>query len=83
MQYFKKLDCRLCESLADYPEYYKKLTSIPDNNYELWRMDDNGNEFMIKNKLFKTEANSMLIDFENSMHKQTYWIKKSRTMGRT
>ncbi len=42
----------------------------------VWRQDDNGNVFLVKNGLSIPEAQNLLRELESGGHKQTYWIKE-------
>ena len=43
--------------------------------YELWRMDDNGNRFLIGVFDSQAEALDEARAFEAKGHKQTYWVE--------
>lgn len=45
-------------------------------SYELWRQDDNGNEFMIEIFLSEKEAEEAKKEFEAKGHKQMYWVRE-------
>ncbi|MGA1871885.1 MAG: hypothetical protein ACMUJM_25465 [bacterium] len=51
-------------------ENYKTIWSV-------WRQDDNGNVFLVKNGLTEIESLRLVREFERKGHKQTYWAKKS------
>ena len=42
--------------------------------YALHRLDDNGNEFVVKRCASRSEAGALRDEFEARGHKQTYWI---------
>lgn len=44
--------------------------------WSVWRRDDNGNVFMMKNGLTEGEALRLVREFEDKGHKQSYWAKK-------
>ena len=44
--------------------------------WELWRQDDNGNRAIIDKYDSEEKANKVLIEFEESKHKQVYWVNK-------
>lgn len=46
--------------------------------YQLWRQDDNGNEFLIDAFEIRNEAEEKLAEFEAKGHKQTYWIVEAK-----
>jgi hypothetical protein len=50
---------------------------IPDS-FEWWtvlRIDDNGNTFVVRDHLARTEADRMVAEFTARGHKQTYWAE--------
>ena len=48
------------------------------NNWNVYRQDDNANEFLIASDLTETEANQMAYKFEAKGHKQIYWVSESK-----
>lgn len=45
-----------------------------EETYEVRRLDDNGNEFVVAANLSRTEAEQLVAMFEARGHKQTYWF---------
>ncbi len=45
------------------------------SSWSLYRIDDNGNKFLVKTFSDKSEAEGLLHDFESKGHKQTFWIE--------
>lgn len=43
--------------------------------WEVWRMDDNGNQFKILAGLNREEAEQAVARYEAKGHKQTYWMQ--------
>jgi hypothetical protein len=43
--------------------------------YSVWRRDDNGNIFLVKDGLNRSDAFRIVREFEETGHKQSYWIK--------
>ncbi|MFC6672189.1 hypothetical protein [Marinobacterium aestuariivivens] len=43
--------------------------------YELWRLDDNGNEFLVETFDSRSDAEARQRDLAAGGHKQTYWLK--------
>ncbi len=43
-------------------------------SFELWRLDDNGNEFLIARFPDRASAEARLRELSRGGHKQTYWI---------
>lgn len=44
--------------------------------YQLLRLDDNNNTFVMKRNLSLEEAKKLQIEYENKGHKQVYFIEK-------
>lgn len=42
--------------------------------YRLWRLDDNGNLFLVGRFACREEAEERLRELSRSLHKQTYWV---------
>lgn len=42
--------------------------------FAVWRLDDNGNRFMVLRGLSREEAERLAASFEAKGHKQSYWI---------
>jgi hypothetical protein len=47
-----------------------------DRNWSVHRIDDNGNQFVVKGQLTREEAERLLGEYEARGHKQTYWIER-------
>ena len=50
--------------------------SLGFESRELWRQDDNGHKFLIETFFCKADALKAMREFENRLHKQTYWVEK-------
>ena len=46
----------------------------------LWRLDDNGNRFVVAAFARRDEAEAAARDFEAHPHRQTYWVEAERGM---
>ena len=51
--------------------------NIDKTNWSIWRQDDNGNIALVKDGLTRTEALSLIAEYEAKGHKQTYWAQES------
>lgn len=51
------------------------LSSAAQATFELWRLDDNANEFLVAKFTERTSAELKLREMAAGGHKQTYWIK--------
>lgn len=47
-----------------------------DGACSVWRLDDNGNEFLVRDGLTEDEALSLVREFEARGHKQAYWVRR-------
>ncbi len=44
--------------------------------FSVWRQDDNGNIFLVKDRLTEIDALRLVREYERKGHKQTYWAKE-------
>jgi hypothetical protein len=44
--------------------------------WALYRIDDNGNVFLVRSGLTRSEANRLAAEFEARGHKQMYWVER-------
>jgi hypothetical protein len=51
--------------------------SIPEI-WSVWRTDDTGNSFLVREHLSRDEAERVVAEFTARGHKQTYWIERER-----
>ncbi|WP_425615004.1 hypothetical protein NA78x_004891 [Anatilimnocola sp. NA78] len=58
---------------------------VPDANpphaapfWSVWRTDDNGNVFLVREHLPKAEAQRVADEFESHGHKQLYWLQEEK-----
>jgi hypothetical protein len=49
-----------------------------ESDYEVHRVDDNGNEFVVAQKLSLAEAEQMAEMYEARAHKQMYMVRRAR-----
>jgi hypothetical protein len=52
--------------------------SVPDS-WTVWRIDDNGNTFVVQENLTREEAERLVLQFTARGHKQTYWAERAET----
>ena len=50
-------------------------------HFELWRQDDNGNEFPIATFSSFEDAEKERLDFEARGHKQHYWVRQAEAVS--
>lgn len=53
------------------------VTETYEPVWSVWRQDDNGNVFMVKNGLTEIDALRLVREFERKGHKQSYWAKEN------
>jgi hypothetical protein len=46
--------------------------------WAVWRIDDNGNTFLVRGGLGHEEANRLAAEFEARGHKQMYWVEREK-----
>lgn len=44
--------------------------------WAVWRIDDTGNTFLVRDRLTKAEADRAVEEFTAHGHKQTYWAER-------
>ncbi len=70
---------RYVDLILDYivrPEFEKISGIQSTEDWCVVRLDDNGNEFIVKSGLSFETATSLAREFESKGHKQTYWVKR-------
>ena len=53
----------------------------PIAGWALWRLDDNGNRFLVAVFACRDEAESAVRAFEAHGHKQAYWVEAAGDRG--
>lgn len=46
-----------------------------EGGFSVWRLDDNNNEFLVRDGLTEEEALALVREFEERGHRQAYWVK--------
>jgi phosphinothricin acetyltransferase len=49
------------------------------DRWAVWRTDDAGNSFLVRDHLTRDEAASVAAEFEARGHKQAYWLQRDRS----
>jgi hypothetical protein len=44
--------------------------------FSVWRLDDNNNEFLVRDGMTEEEALELVREFEGRGHRQAYWVKR-------
>jgi len=47
-------------------------------DFSVWRLDDNNNEFLVRDGLTEDEALALVREYEAKGHRQAYWVKRGR-----
>jgi len=58
----------------------KDVAALNDPDHEswtVWRIDDNGNTFVVQEHLTREEAERLVAEFTARGHKQSYWVERS------
>jgi hypothetical protein len=61
--------------------------NAPDRNpplesaWVVWRIDDNGNTFIVREHLTRDEADRVVAEFTARGHKQMYWAEREPGNG--
>lgn len=64
------------------PESDTDLAGVPqETNWCVWRTDDAGNTFLVRDELTRAEAERLVAEFEARGHKQTYFAEKQHNRG--
>ena len=60
--------------LADHVRRYESKTQTEPGRFEVWRLDDNGNEALVDVLASEATANCVVQTYEARLHKQTYFV---------
>lgn len=52
----------------------KSASKLIESQWSVWRTDDTGNSFLVREHLTRDEAERVVAEFTARGHKQTYWI---------
>ncbi|MGE4442422.1 MAG: hypothetical protein AB7D27_13180 [Desulfomicrobium sp.] len=50
--------------------------SWKDGGFSVWRLDDNNNEFLVRDGLTEDEALALVREYEGRGHRQAYWVRR-------
>jgi hypothetical protein len=48
-----------------------------DSTWSVWRTDDNGNDFPVRNGMTKDAAIALRDELQTLGHKQLYWVRQT------
>lgn len=51
-------------------------TPLQEPRWSVWRTDDTGNTFLVRDNLSREEATRLIAEFEARGHKQTYFAER-------
>ena len=55
-------------------------TGVPGDpaapEFSVWRLDDNSNEFLVRDGMTEEEALALVREYEAKGHKQAYWVMR-------
>ena len=52
------------------------LDPRPEDRWTVYRIDDNGNTFVVRDHLSQEEAERLVAEYESRGHKQMYWAER-------
>ena len=61
------------------PQQIKDIESEQSRDYIVYRIDDNGNVFVVKKEMRQEDAEHLVAEFEARGHKQMYWAEAEST----
>jgi|GEM_PF-2305806 len=47
-----------------------------EGGFSVWRLDDNNNEFQVRDGVTEEEALTLVKEYEGRGHRQAYWVEK-------
>jgi len=50
-------------------------------NFSVWRLDDNNNEFLVRDGMTEEEALALVREYEGKGHRQAYWVRRESGVG--
>lgn len=71
------------EALTPLPASSLPAPDPPPDSWRVWREDDNGNRFLVRDAMSEAAAHELVRHFEDLGHKQTYWAASVATPPRT
>jgi hypothetical protein len=57
-------------------EYESGSGGRKEGGFSVWRLDDNNNEFLVRDGLTEEEALALVREYEGRGHRQAYWVRK-------
>jgi len=52
------------------------ITEQHEPLFAVWRQDDNGNIYLVKDRITEIDAFNLVREYEGKGHKQSYWVKE-------
>lgn len=62
--------------IQDGPDGTVNAENQAKKEFSVWRLDDNNNEFLVRDGMAEDEALALVLEFEGRGHRQTYWVKR-------
>jgi hypothetical protein len=50
-------------------------------DFSVWRLDDNNNEFLVRDGMTEEEALALVLEYEGKGHRQAYWVRRQSGAG--
>ena len=51
---------------------------VPQLGWSVWRIDDNGNVFVVSEQLSREDADKLVETYTARGHKQMYWVERTK-----
>jgi hypothetical protein len=71
--------------MSDYDDrvvHYEIAETVEPDRWAVWRIDDNGNTFLVRGGLNRDEAEQLSAEFTARGHKQMYWVESEPRLNR-
>jgi len=52
-----------------------------ERDFSVWRLDDNNNEFLVRDGMTESEALALVREYEARGHRQAYWVRQGERAG--
>ena len=62
--------------IQDGPDGTVNAENQAKKEFSVWRLDDNNNEFLVRDGMTEDEALALVREFEGRGHRQAYWVKR-------
>jgi len=67
--------------IQDGPDGTVNAENQAKKEFSVWRLDDNNNEFLVRDGMAEDEALALVLEFEGRGHRQAYWVRRNLGTG--